>query len=266
MEFSHLDAFENFTEKIDKKDYYMHTHDFYEIYCFLEGEARYSVEGAIYPLEPGDIILLRKGEAHYLLPNSNFSYRRIAIHFDFDNIEDEYINRYLLSIFNDRPLGKFNRYPAEIFTENKPIYYLRKICNAKNHSQKMIFLLTLLEEFYEKFELLKLEQFDVMKNDSSDILHYINRNLTDELSLDKLCHRFFVSKSQLNRNFKKANGSTVWEYITSKRLLLAKELLKSGEHPTEIYTNCGFKDYVTFYKAYKKHFGISPKCDFCHCQ
>lgn len=262
MQFSYLDATEKFSEKIDKKDYYMHTHDYYEIYCFLKGEARYSVEGAIYPLEKGDIILLRKGEAHYLLPDETFSYGRIAIHFDFANIDNEYINRHLFSIFNDRPLGKFNRYPAELFTENNQLYYLRKICTSQNDSQKIIYLLTLLQELYEKFECVKLEPFNSVTDDSSDILRYINRHLADDLSLEKLCQHFYISKSQLNRNFKKVNGSTVWEYITAKRLLLAKEMLKNGGRPTEIYSNCGFNDYVTFYKAYKKHFGTSPKNDF----
>ena len=178
------------------------------------------------------------------------------------NINDDYISKRLLSVFNDRPLGKFNRYPAEIFTESNPLYYLRKICNSETESQKIIFLLTLLEELYEKFEYVKLEPFSSVTDDSSDILRYINRHLADDLSLEKLCQRFYMSKSQLNRNFQKANGSTVWEYITAKRLLLAKEMLKSGGRPTEIYLNCGFNDYVTFYKAYKKYFGTSPKNDF----
>ena len=252
MEFSYLNASQTRTEKIDKSNFYMHTHDFYEIYCFLEGEANYSVEGVIYPLEPGDVILLRKGEAHYLLPDESFPYERIAVHFDFKNIDDDYISKRLLSVFNDRPLGKFNRYPAEIFTDMKPLYYLKKICDSTNDSQKIISILALLEELYEKFEFVKQDPFEHLTDNSSDILRYINRHLTDDLSLKNLCKHFFVSKSQLNRNFKKANGSTIWEYITVKRLLLAKEMLKNGGRPTKIYLECGFNDYVTFFKAYKK--------------
>ena len=125
----------------------------------------------------------------------------------------------------------------------------------------MIYLLTLLEELYEKFELVQSEEENFLNEDSSHILRYINRHLTEDLSLEKLCERFFISKSQLNRNFKKSNGSTVWEYITAKRLLLAKEMLKESARPTEVYLKCGFNDYVTFYKAYKKYFGVSPKND-----
>lgn len=262
MEFSYIEAVETYTEKVEKKNFSMHTHDTHEIYCFLGGEAHYSVEGAIYPLEPGDIILLRKGEAHYLLPSIAFPYRRIALNFDFKNIEDNYITDKLLSIFNNRPLGKFNRYPDELFTECKPTYYLRKICNAESDSQKMIYLLALLEELYEKFEYIKNENENSANESSSHILRYINRHLTEDISLETLCERFFISKSQLNRNFKKNNGSTVWEYITAKRLLLAKEMMKEGQRPTEIYLKCGFNDYVTFYKSYRKYFGVSPKHDY----
>ena len=261
MRFLNFFGSENYTEFVNKKQYVMHTHDTYEIYYFLEGEAHYSVEGSLYPLESGDVILMRKSEAHYLIPNDNLPYRRITINFDFCDIDDDYVTEKLLSIFNERPLGKYNRYPDELFTQNKPIYYLRKICNAENDSQKMIYLLTLLEELYEKFELVQSEEENFLNEDSSHILRYINRHLTEDLSLEKLCERFFISKSQLNRNFKKSNGSTVWEYITAKRLLLAKEMLKESARPTEVYLKCGFNDYVTFYKAYKKYFGVSPKND-----
>ena len=72
----------------------------------------------------------------------------------------------------------------------------------------------------------------------------------------------FISKSQLNRKFRNVTGSTVWEYITAKRLILAKELLVRGEKPTSVYTKCGFNDYTSFYRAYKTKFLHSPKNDY----
>ena len=92
-----------------------------------------------------------------------------------------------------------------------------------------------------------------------DIVKYINNHLSEELSLDIICDRFFISKSHINRKFKKVIGSTVWEYINIKRLLLAKELLHNGISPTNVYLKCGFKDYCTFFRAYKAKFGVSPK-------
>ena len=84
------------------------------------------------------------------------------------------------------------------------------------------------------------------------------RHLEDPLSLDELSNFFFLSKSQLCRLFKKATGTTLWHYITVKRLAKAQELISGGAHPTHIYTHCGFNDYSTFYRAYVKTYGIAP--------
>jgi AraC-like DNA-binding protein len=53
-------------------------------------------------------------------------------------------------------------------------------------------------------------------------------------------------------------GSTIWEYIIAKRLILAKGMLKNGEPPTMVYTKCGFTDYGTFFRNYTSYFGFSP--------
>lgn len=261
IKLSSLHARRNYSQTFQNDRFLMHTHGDHEIYCFLEGKARYTVEGNIYPLEKGDILLMRKGEAHFLMPESDGPYERIIVNFDFANSDDEYITKKLLSIFNDRPLGKFNRYPAELFKDTNWLYYLEKMCDSSDDNQKLIYLTVLLEELYENFETVKNDIHDSESNSSKNVIKYINRHLTEELSLDRICERFYISKSQLNRNFKKTNGSTVWEYITAKRLLLAKEYLQKGEKPTSVYQKCGFQDYVTFYKAYKKYFSSSPKSD-----
>ena len=47
-------------------------------------------------------------------------------------------------------------------------------------------------------------------------------------------------------------------YLRDKRLMLAQTLLGSGNKPTEIYEQCGFRDYATFYRAYVRYFGVNP--------
>ena len=79
--------------------------------------------------------------------------------------------------------------------------------------------------------------------------------------MDKICAEHYVSTSQLCRRFKKATGSTVGNYITTKRLLLAQKLLSVGEKPVAVYKRCGFNNYSTFYRAYVRYFGHSPKSE-----
>ena len=92
----------------------------------------------------------------------------------------------------------------------------------------------------------------------SEICKYINSNLTRDLSLEQLSEKYYISKTHLNRLFKANVGTTVGQYIKLKRLFYAKELLAQGRHPTEVYSLCGFRDYSTFFRAFKNQFEKAP--------
>ena len=91
------------------------------------------------------------------------------------------------------------------------------------------------------------------------VLRYINENYSEELSLDLLAERFFVSKYHLSHAFRREVGVSVYRYIMLKRLLAAKELLLSGMSSGEVAYACGFGDYAGFWRAFKTEYGISPK-------
>lgn len=254
-----IKAFHSYTQKPDLEKFHMHTHEDYEIYCFLSGNAQYYVEGSIYTLKPGDILIMKKAEAHSLLINSLIPYERIIVNFEAEALLGEDW-RGLRDFMDRRPLGKYNRYPASMFQDGHWRYYLERICKAEDIEKKRLYLTALVHELFEGFERICNEE--QQKDSAIEIISFINRHLTEELDLDMICQRFYLSKSQLNRRFKRVTGSTVWEYISTKRLLLAKELLQKGERPTYVAEKCGFNDYCTFFRAYKTRFQSSPKKDF----
>ena len=90
------------------------------------------------------------------------------------------------------------------------------------------------------------------------ILKYLNLHLTQRLSIDSLASQFYMSKYYMMRKFKAETGYTIHAYLNEKRLLLAKEQIAAGKNPREIWEKCGFGDYSTFFRAYKKQFGVSP--------
>ena len=245
-----------YTKIPDVSKFNMHTHDTYEIYCFLSGNAKYFVEGNTYPLKPGDILIMKKAEAHSLLINSSTPYERIVVNFNSDAI-GENVRSKLLNFLDGRPLGIKNRFSSTLFKGTNWLYYLKKICDSNDIDEQSVYLTVLLSELYASFHMIKTQENS--SREIIDIVKYINNHLSEELSLDIICDRFFISKSHINRKFKKVIGSTVWEYINIKRLLLAKELLHNGISPTNVYLKCGFKDYCTFFRAYKAKFGVSPK-------
>lgn len=252
-----ISAAKNISRLPEQENFLMHMHDNYEIYCFLTGDAKYIVEGSVYPLHKGDLVLMRPSESHHILFSSKASYQRMSLSFSPRNIRDPFTEA-LLAPFRERPLGKLNHYPAMHFNDSRLLHYMEEMCSTKNVHAHSAYLTVLLYELSRKFEALRKLETTAESDMFADILQYINANLTEPLSLREISEHFYISKSQLNRNFKHIIGATVWNYITGKRLLLAKKRLEDGGNPTKIYLECGFNDYSSFYRAYTAKFGIAP--------
>lgn len=235
----------------------LHSHETHEILLVVAGEVDFLVEGSLYPLKAGDLVLMRKGEVHIPRIRSAVPYERMHVNFDLGEMSDS-LPSSLLSVLEDRPLGQGNLYPAALFPDNRWQTYLKEICDAADPALRLCYLLPLLGDLGKAKE--RIRENPVRGDERArQILSYINENLSKPLSLSLLAERFFTSKTHLNRLVKKATGTTVWEYVTLKRLFLARDLLASGIRPTRVCRQAGFGDYTTFFRAYKKRFGIPPK-------
>lgn len=101
---------------------------------------------------------------------------------------------------------------------------------------------------------------DTTENETiNQVISYINKNITRDLSLDKLSDRFLISKFYLCKQFKTYTGMSVYQYIMKKRLLLSLDMLRQGTPVTSACLKCGFNDYSNYLKAFKREFGKNPK-------
>ena len=91
-----------------------------------------------------------------------------------------------------------------------------------------------------------------------EALRYIDAHLTTIKSMDEICHALFISPSHLCKAFHEVLNTSPMKYLRRRRLHHANDLLRSGERPTNLYLECGFRDYSSFYRAYRDYFGISP--------
>lgn len=258
--FSHkeqgLSVSHSLTEAPTALPYRLHNYANLEIYCFLRGKGIFHIEGSEYPLAPGDVLIMAPNESHYIELEAQ-SYERIVV-----NVSEEYLRKldpqgWLLTPFFDRPAGKYNRYSADELP-GLSCFETMLQPGGTRHVSILVGLLSLLDQMAR----LHRQRSDLEESRGETVqyslIRYINRNLHQSLTLDMLCEKFYISKSQLCRLFKKATGTTVWNYITAKRLALAQQLLDSGQAPTHIYTQCGFADYSTFYRAYRSFYGHAP--------
>lgn len=92
------------------------------------------------------------------------------------------------------------------------------------------------------------------------VLIYIDENINEELSLEKLAEIATYSPFHFHRIFRAVTSETLQEYITRKRLEKSAMMLalKKNTSLEEIYTQFGFKSNANFSKTFKKYYGISP--------
>ncbi len=255
----HINATKNYTEKPNIDLFKRHTHDNYEIFCFLSGDAKYFVEGNIYDLKPNDILIIKKSETHALLISNPVPYCRYVINFNATALPES-LRQSLISTLENKPLGKFNRIPAGEFEKNMWLHYLDRIVQAESFYVKQLYLTVLLKELCKNIS--KTEDKSDPATTNENLIEYINKNLMTLSSLDEICEHFYISKTHLNRKFKTITGSTVWDYIVAKRLIIAKDMLASSWKPKDVSEKCGYLEYSAFYRAYKKQFRVSPRDDY----
>lgn len=251
-----------------KKDFEFHYHDFNKILILLKGNINYTIEGKTYTLKPYDIVLVNEGEIHKASFINDSEYERIIIY-----VLPQFINTYR---DNDYDLNYcFNRAKKEhsnvlrIPSMEKSKLY--QVCLELVHSfhdndfarelyQKILFL-----EFMIQLNRTALSNHvNFMDSETSNtkllqILDYINTHLTEDITIDSLAQTFYLNRFYLMHFFKAETGYTIGNYITEKRLMLAKSFVSNGSSITEACYNSGFKNYSTFSRAFKKAYHTIPK-------
>lgn len=245
-----------------------HNHDFYEIFFFISGRVKYIIEGKTYNLKPNDILLTNNKELHKPVIENGMNYERIVIWANPNFVKKLGNNETSLTLcFENSSKYHYNllRPNISLFHRIKKIYEkLEKAYNSNDYGD------TLLREIYMTELLIYLNKayFDTSKEIEIDIEHnskisavveYINENLCEDLSLDTLSQKFYISKYHLSRQFKEYVGFTIHQYISKKRLIIAKIHLHDGDSIYSVFIDSGFNNYQNFLKAFKDEFGFTPK-------
>jgi len=93
----------------------------------------------------------------------------------------------------------------------------------------------------------------------NNLIDYLQRNISQPLSLDALADSVAMSRRTLTRHFMKATGMSVVSWITAERLRRSQLLLESSNLPIEaVAEQVGYLSAVTWRQQFKARFGVSP--------
>ena len=254
----------------DKKDikFEYHHHDFSKIVILIDGDLTYYIEGKAYILKPWDILFVNKNEIHKPVVNPDKYYERIVIWLNPDFMakyaqgNNDLLKCFEVAIKNNYNLLRLNMKSIEVI---KNLIQDIQNCNNSNEFGSEILkeslfvqLMVLMNRLFLNSD--KNRDIEDIQYDKTieGVLNYINSNLENDLSIDTIASEFFISKYYLMRKFKNQIGSSIHNYVVQKRLILARSLISDGLSMSSVCSRCGFNDYSSFVRAFKKVYGVSP--------
>lgn len=243
-----------------------HIHDEYEIIYVFSGSPAFFIAGSSYICMPGDIILLRGLEIHSIPEHSIKNSVQSSIQFSPDIIRNVFHEGTgLLGMFDDRQKGDRNHIRPDMKSGIilRALFERFDVASVKGcaHAASKTFV-QLLNILHVINEIKDTHACFVPKNclsqDLTEVIKYVDANIRNELNLNELGDLFYLSPQHLTRVFKKHTGSTIYDYIISKRIALAKDHIKKGASLGYSSSAAGFSNYSSFYKAFKTRLGFCP--------
>ena len=238
-----------------------HSHREVELVYVLTGKVNLIIENKSYAMNAGDVILINSGKEHSIM-KFPFSDARSLI----ASIKISYS---FLYSYMDGKMPKFWCYSGQDMEK----YKYDQIRNVLDHMMKDYAVNK------EKVRLIQLSDYyllahyltnyfvvaesgdnkDGNSNRKEEIINYIERNYSQDLSLSDLAEYMGLSVSYLSRNMKKIFGMNFIDYVYDVRVEKAKELLiGSDKSITDVAYDTGFPNMASFNKYFRKRENMAP--------
>ncbi len=244
-----------------------HSHDYYELYFFVEGAVEMELAGTRHRLSIGDVVLVPPGLSHRLwLLDGSVPYRRFVFWLSreyraalFDRAE-EY--RYLF-----RPAEEAGQYVLhfDIITFNtlrSKLFALLDEIHSDRFGKQEQMLLGISDLMLHLSRLVYSQQNPAPGTERVSryeaITGYIDTHLAQELTLESIAQAFYLSKYYIAHLFQQNTGLSVHQYITKQRLAACCRSIQAGTAISQAYAAWGFRDYSSFYRAFQRQYGMSP--------
>ncbi len=246
-------------------------HSAIEISMFNKSEGVYTINGRDIEFRSGDIFVMPSNAIHV--------FSKIKKQGEFFNLhfEPRFIWRNLGTIGGDDYLSIFQgvdeNFQCRLDRDNPAIAEITELFlkihrefeeqNPAYSHMVMIYIQLILISIYRNFDYHKKAKETVQDYNIAAIgksIDYIDARFTEQLKLEDIAAIANLSPTYYGIIFKRLNGITPWEYITSKRIELATQKLKSGDHSTmiELAYACGFNNTANFNRTFRKYTGQTP--------
>ena len=268
MEYIGICANERIDPTPEADGYAAHSHDSYEIFLPVAGSFEFEVSNYLYTVGRGSVLILPPAVTHRLVVKDSEPIEYLYVQFTPRVVPDEpEMLAAVEALFNSHGEGELSmrRLSGESFSY---VYAaVKRLCSFGTrdvHEQFFRILYPVLCEILTYGTPVN-GKYDGFTKESSrqstltdQIIDYISRHYADIRDLSFIYEVFHYSTVHVNTLFKTRMGVSLWHYILYIRLDRACDLLLAGARAEDTATACGFGDYSTFYRIFKKCYGMTP--------
>ena len=259
------EGFYGITENM--KYYGFHCHDFYEFYIHQQGARYYGIDNEVYLLKPNELIVVPPFHMHGLITEEPLIYyERAFLYATGDTLKLLGLQQIdLIGLLTENARNQrflFSLSPEQAQTCAALMQAVQKNSEHtspwdrfSDYSRILPFLQTVLEVIQTSAH---VQPGVSVQPVMQQILIYINEHFTEPLTLADLSHRFGVSMSSLSHDFFRYIHHSVYDYILYRRVMYARQMMFDDESISDICYKCGFQNYSSFLRAFRKVTGISP--------
>ncbi len=248
----------------------LHCHEYFQIYYLKEGKITHHLENSFAELCAGDVFIIPPNLPHYI-QSSCADLRFYSISFmpsfiseiesgskfvkDFVHYLDEFARENIppsLTLEGDDAL----------FADALVQKMMREFSGERTGKDALIksslgLLLSIFARAYfdEKCQSIKI------RSEREAIMHcitYLNNHFSEEITLDQIAKKTAMSKTAFCKSFNAVVGETFKKYLNRQRIECAARLIKSGESISLAARRSGYTDFSTFYRNFKRIYGVSP--------
>lgn len=237
----------------------LHSHSFYEMDIYEEGNISYiSDNQEIFP-KRNDIILFPPGRFHTARLSEKSEYNRYVFYFDpqlFDFLGKDCFPK----LFKTNSAGC---YRIDKEKRGEFFYLLEKleaVLYDDNLEHGLLVFSYVLQFFYLINGWAKLNQESVAQIPQKvlEVKKYVDANYHELNTTLEIADHFFYSREYVSRIFKQYYNINLSEYLVNKKITRAKQALEQGGNVTYAFSASGFRSMSSFVKAFRSRTSMTP--------
>lgn len=166
----------------------------------------------------------------------------------------QYSAMYIKFVFSNviQELFQENQFSGEHRLEHE----IEKLYNCQNIKE----ILDVTEENIKEYEAFLERSMSSSRNEVAAVKNYIYQHYDEDLNLDMLAEKVYLSSGYLSFIFKKETGMNLNRYIRVFRMEKAKELLCSTNMKVaQVSERVGFANVSYFCRSFREYYGSSPE-------